>query len=264
MFAKFLILFPIYFILASCSSSSQKDDDSRNVEIYATDDLNLSKEKGRWEEIIKICKKEGLESGLRFAGVHYGLQKWNAAYWSMVGDCYSFHQQLTKAKIYYTKALTLNKNSSSALVGLSLITAKFDNGYDALNLLLLATKNNPDSNSIKKALGIFYLAWGLNGSSLKQLQKISNEVKKEDKDIIQRSMAMNYAILGNDLMALKIFSEIPSEITNLNYNSKFLAALSDKKKRGEDYSRPSDDIQLPSNSPLNSLLQSNYPQGDGP
>ena len=118
-----------------------------------------------------------------------------------------------------------------------------------------------DFDQIKLALAQFYLAWGLNGPSLKQLLKLSSGYKSK---IAQRALAMNYVLLGNDKLAQNIFSEISMDDINLNMNSKFLFALSKKKLSGGNITNLKNDFDLPENSPLNSFSANTSNEDESP
>ena len=249
----FTNLMSLIIFIFSCSSGNKTSNNSKNnLEVYSSEDVSLSKQSGSWEEVINICRNSGMEAGLKFAGLHYGSQKWNASFWSMVGDCYNLNQQLTKARIFYTKSLTLQKNFPQALVGLSTVMAKFDNPYEALNLLNIAQNNNPTSDLVRWSLGQFYLAWGLNGSSLKNLLKISSDYRPA---MVNRSVAMNYVLMDNMKLAIDIFKDSDSALIDLNVNSRFLFAYAKRKNSGESTFTMSNDFQFDSHSPLQALIQ---------
>jgi hypothetical protein len=247
---KCLAMLLILVIGLSCSSSQQNRD--KDLSIYSAEDVDLTKQSGNWEEIINLCRTTGLETGLKLAGLHYGAQKWNSQFWSMVGDCYNLNQQLTKARIFYTKALTLQKHSPAALVGLSTIMAKFDNPYESLNLLNVALNHNPSSDLIRWSLGQFYLAWGLNGVSLKQLLKVSSNFRTT---MVNRSIAMNYALMENERLAFDLFKSLDSDVIDVNLNSRFLYAFVRSKVSGNSIDDLSNSFQFESQSPLTAFLE---------
>lgn len=170
-------------------------------------------------EIEKLDKKIVGASGLCYLGQSneglkkldqiYPKYKSNPSYWNQMGSCYLGMNKIRKAKIFYNKALSLNKNYTPAINNLGVVYIKEGKHGKALAAFNQVLKLRSQSKTAKYNLSTLYIQFGLFDKAENYLKQIISK-GGDDKDVL---LALSYSYLyrGNGNAAISILSKVPSE-----------------------------------------------------
>lgn len=155
-----------------------------------------------------LCYLGQSQEGLKRLDAIYPKFKSNPSYWNQMGTCYLGMNKIRKAKIFYNKALSLNKKYTPAINNLGVVYLREGKREKALAAFKQVLKLRAHSKTAKYNMSSLFIKYGLfkkAESLLKQIVRKSGD----DKDVL---LAMSYTHLfrKNGKSAVALLSKVPS------------------------------------------------------
>jgi len=155
--------------------------------------------------ITNLCRSGRAAAGqAKAATLHNKYSKW-PTYWNAIGLCYYIQNNNYSAKIFFNKALDINRSFSPAKNNLGLIAIREQNWLLARDLFKSAVQLNPASQVANFNLGRLYLAFGHGNKASNHFSRI------KDKNFYSKNVlgkhAMAYSMSGNHKKAISLFSK---------------------------------------------------------
>jgi tetratricopeptide (TPR) repeat protein len=155
-----------------------------------------------------LCYLGQSQEGLRKLDAIYPKFKGNPSYWNQMGTCYLGMNKIRKAKIFYNKALSLNKKYTPAINNLGVVYLKEGKREKALAAFKQVLKLRSHSKTAKFNMSSLFIKHGLFAKAEGLLNQIARK-SGDDKDVLL-AMAYTHLYRKNGQRAAAFLSKVPS------------------------------------------------------
>lgn len=167
--------------------------------------------KDKLSKIVYLCYQGDFDNAFKHSAAVYDNYKTNPSYWNQIGSCYYLQRNLKKAKVFYRRALMLDKKFIPSINNLGvvyLLESKDKKAQAAFEqaLILDRTAKTPKFN-----LANLYIRYGLLDKAETFLRNLKRGINIRDKDIYL-SMAYVDLFRGNGSGAISNLNKLDDSV----------------------------------------------------
>lgn len=204
--------------------------DGAKEDVLATESLSRAG-KDDWEKVkdpadpvskmAALCYLGKFEEAYTLIDEKFNEFRKHPPYWNQVGSCYLLQGQFLTARLYYNKAVEIDKDYAPAINNLGLLYIREKKDQKAFSAFKLALEKNSFSMTPAFNLAQLYLKYGFLNEAREKF-KILHSQNAADKDVLT-GLGIIELLKGNAEGALNFFSRVdPSggdrPELNINYS----------------------------------------------
>lgn len=212
-----MIISSLFFMMVSCASHGRKK--VVQLDINELDQLQTySIERLSWDDesklsvyplALRLCYQGKTAQAQKIFNQEVRAREKDPVFWNMLGSCYYWQQDWSKAKFYFELGLSIDANNIDLLHNLALVDLKEGDWQKAMISLKNILTKNPTLLMIKFNLATLYYKYYAFPMATQLLQELKNVVPTDP--LVNLYLARSLIELKDYNGALKNFLDIPEK-----------------------------------------------------